>query len=371
MEKRKNILIVDDELNNRKLFEAYLSPLEHNIISIESGDKALEYINHNDVDLVILDIMMSGQNGFVVCREIKKKKRSIQVILVTSMIDMPNKVIGLGAGADDFLARPVHEEELLARVKAHLRIKNMVDEIENWNKTLEKKVAQRTRTIQRTNQKLFDSYHVTMDSLISALDVREHETSRHSLRVAFHTVEMAKAWGILGQELEEIAMGALLHDVGKIGISDNILLKDGKLTDEEWVEVRKHVEIGYKIVKAIEFMGRGRELVYAHHERFDGRGYPCGLKNKEIYIGARFFAIADTLDAMTNDRPYRRALSFEVFLEELKACSGSQFDPQVVEMFLSLPRDGWCQIAQQAEFVDFNQLITTIHKERSKVLNTF
>ena len=361
MGNRKNILIVDDEVNNRRLLEAYLTPLEYNIVSFESGDKVLEYISCNEVDLVLLDIMMPGENGFEVCREIKKRKRSIQVILVTSMIDLENKVIGLGAGADDFLAKPVHEEELIARVKAHLRIKDMVDEIEDWNKKLEEKVTQRTQTIQEMNQQLSDSYHVTMDSLISALDVREHETSRHSLRVAFQTVEMARAWGIASQELEEIATGALLHDVGKIGISDNILLKPGKLTDEEWVEVRKHVEISWKIVKAIEFMGKGRELVYAHHERFDGKGYPRGLKNEEIYIGARFFAIADTLDAMTNDRPYRKALSYEFFLEELKRCSGAQFDPQVVKVFLSLPRERWLQIAHQADFVDFNKLITAIH----------
>lgn len=363
MEKIKNILIVDDELSNGRLLEAYLTPLECNVVIFENGDKALEHISHHDVDLVLLDIMMPGQNGFAICRKIKKKKRSIQVILVTSMSDLENKVIGLEVGADDFLAKPVHEEELIARVKAHLRIKNMVDEIEDLNKTLEEKVAQRTETIQKMNQELVRSYHLTMDSLIGALDVREHETSRHSLRVAFYTVEMARAWGITGPELEEIAMGALLHDVGKIGIPDNILLKPGKLTDEEWVEMRKHVEIGWKIVKAIEFMGKGRELVYAHHERFNGGGYPHGLKNEEIYIGARFFTIADTLDAMTNDRPYRKALSFEVFLEELERCSGAQFDPQAVEIFLSIPRDVWFQIAQRADFVDFNKLITAIHQK--------
>lgn len=355
MNKKPNILIVDDELINRNLMEVYLTPLGCSVSTFENGDRVLDHLSRNSADLILLDVIMPGKNGFEVCQEIKKTKRSIPVILVTSMDEMANKVMGLGAGADDFLAKPVHEEELIARVKAHLRIKSMMDEIEGWNKTLEEKVAQRTRELVR-------SYHLTMDGLISALDAKEHETSRHSLRVAFHTVEMASAWGIRGQELEEIAMGALLHDIGKMGVPDHILLKPGKLTEEEWVEMKKHVEIGVKVVKNMVFLGKGRDLLHSHHERFDGKGYPRGVKGEDIYIGARFFAVADTLDAMTNDRPYRKALTFEVFEEELKRCSGTQFDPEVVKTFFSMPRDLWFQIARRVDSIDFTILINNIRK---------
>jgi putative two-component system response regulator len=367
---RPQILVVDDEPLNTKLVEAHLSPLGYDIIVSRNGEDALDKISSGKIDLVLLDVMLPGINGFEVCRQIRKKyHQTIPVILLTTLYDIPSKVTGFEWGADDFLTKPFNKDELIARVRAHLRIKTMMDELEELSKTLEEKVVQRTRTIEKMNRELSDSCHLTMESLVGALDVREHETSRHSLRVAFDTVEIAKAWGISGQELEEIAMGALLHDVGKIGISDNILLKPGKLTDEEWEQMRKHVEMGWKIVKGIKFMGRGRELVRSHHERYDGRGYPRGLKNEEIYIGARFFAIADTLDSMTNDRPYRRALSFEAFLEELRKCSGSQFDPDAVEKFLSMPRDVWFQIARRADYVDFNKLISVIHQKSLEVLN--
>jgi putative two-component system response regulator len=360
---RAKILVVDDEPLNTKLVEIHLSGLGYDIVISHNGEDALKKVSSDKIDLILLDVMLPGISGFEVCRHIREKHhKSLPIILLTTLSEIQSKVAGFEWGADDYLTKPFNKDELLARIRAHLRIKSMMDEIAELNKTLEEKVTQRTQTIQKMNQELSDSYHLTMDSLIGALDVREHETSRHSLRVAFYTVEMARAWGICGRELEEIAMGALLHDVGKIGISDSILLKPGKLTDEEWVQMRKHVEMGWKIVKAIEFMGIGRKLVHAHHERFDGRGYPHGLKGEEIYIGARFFAIADTLDAMTNDRPYRKALSFDVFLEELKTCSGGQFDPKAVENFLSVPRDVWFQIAQRADFVDFNKLITAIHQ---------
>lgn len=358
---RPTILVVDDEILNTKLVEAVLADLPYHIVVSHSGEDALEKVLAGGVDLVLLDVMLPGIDGFEVCRQVRKTlKQTIPVIMLTTLNDTMSKVNGLESGADDFLSKPFAREELVARIRAHLRIKAMVDEIEELNRTLEKKVAHRTQLIHKMHQELRHSYHLTMDALIGALDVREHETGRHSLRVAFHTVEMAKAWGITGRELQEIAMGALLHDVGKIGISDNILLKPGKLTDDEWVMMRGHVDVGWKIIQTIDFMGKGRDLIYAHHERYDGKGYPHGLKGEEIYIGARFFAIADTLDAMTNDRPYRKALSFDTFLEELNRCSGAQFDPKAVDLFLSLPKDVWFQIARRSDSVDFNTLVSTI-----------
>ena len=361
MRGKAKVLIVDDEVMNVKLLEAWLQPLGYETIAALDGEDAIAKAAHDHMDLVLLDVKMPGINGFDVCREIRRKNsKAVPIIMVTALDETSVKVAGLEHGADDFLTKPVVKEELIARVKAHLRIKSLVDELESWNKVLEDTVKERTRVIEEKNLQLAESYDLTLDALIGALDVREHETGKHSLRVTFYTLEMAKAWGISGKELEEIAMGALLHDVGKIGISDNILLKPAKLDDREWIEMKKHPETGWKMIQGISFLGRAKELVLAHHERFDGRGYPRQLGGNDIYIGARFFSVADTLDAMTNDRPYRKALTFNAFTEELTRCSGSQFDPKIVEMFLSIPRSRWSELMERALGFDFKTLMNVL-----------
>jgi putative two-component system response regulator len=367
MTEKVTILAVDDEPANTRLLEALLVPMGYEVIVARNGNVALTMVLTEKIDLALIDLLMPGLNGFEVCRQIKEHSQlNIPVILLTAMTDTTNKVIGLNCGADDFLAKPFEKEELFARIKAHLRIKHMVDEIRSLNLTLENKVKQRTAIIKEKNEKIAESCHLTLDALIHALDAREHETGKHSLRVSFYTVELArawKAWEISGQELAQIAMGALCHDLGKIGVSDSILLKPGKLTDEEWAQMKKHPQTGWDIVKNIEFLGLGRKLVLSHHERFDGQGYPQGLKGDHIYIGARFFSLADTLDAMTNDRPYRKALTFEDFENELKRCSATQFDPQVVETFFSIPRDRWFQLMERTNGVDCESLMDVVQIE--------
>ncbi len=205
------------------------------------------------------------------------------------------------------------------------------------------------REIKRQARQLKEAYDATLLALVTALDAREHEVQAHSQRVCEYTVMLARGMGIGGKDLEDIRMGALLHDIGKIGISDSILLKPGKLTEEEWEEMKKHPYIGYRILEDIEFLKGAVQIVYAHHERFDGRGYPRGLKGKEIPVGARLFAVADTLDAMTSDRPYRKAMPFETAREEIIRCSGTQFDPDVVEIFLGIPRVVWLEKKEEVE----------------------
>jgi HD-GYP domain-containing protein (c-di-GMP phosphodiesterase class II) len=174
----------------------------------------------------------------------------------------------------------------------------------------------------------------TLEALIASLDAREHETQNHSRRVQMYTVGIARAVGIPEDRLGDVARGALLHDIGKIGVSDNILLKPGKLTPEEWVEMRRHPEIGYQILKSIAYFDGATRVVRYHHERWDGNGYPYGLKTDEIPIEARVFMVADTFDAMTSDRVYRRALPLDLAIEELSRHSGTQFDPAVVKCFV-------------------------------------
>jgi len=185
-------------------------------------------------------------------------------------------------------------------------------------------------------QELEETYLGTLEALSAALDARDQETEGHSRRVTDLTLAVAKAMGLSGKKLVDIERGALLHDVGKIGLSDAILRKPGPLTSEEWVEMRKHPELGYKVLQGIGFLHDALPIVLYHHERYDGSGYPHGLRNGSIPLEARIFAVADAYDAITSDRPYRPPRSHEEALQEIKRHAGTQFDPQVVEVFLRI-----------------------------------
>jgi len=200
------------------------------------------------------------------------------------------------------------------------------------------------------NARLYDSlqesYRETIKALVNTLDARDVETREHSSRVVEYTLEIARRMGIAGKELDAIKYGAMLHDVGKIGVKDAILHKPGSLTPEEWEEMRKHSGTGYEMLKDVKLLKNALPVILHHHERYDGEGYPAGLAKEDIPIGARIFAIADTLDAMTSSRPYRKALPYEVAYEEIVKNSGAQFDPKVVEVFTGIPGEKWQEIRQ-------------------------
>lgn len=236
----------------------------------------------------------------------------------------------------------INEEELLEKTKA-------LELVERQAIIYAKELNRGYREIRRQARELEESYEATLSALVAALDAREHEVQAHSQRVSVYTVTLAGMMGIRGRELDDIRRGALLHDIGKIGVSDSILLKPGKLTDEEWEEMKRHPYIGYKILEGIKFLEGAAEIVYTHQERFDGTGYPRGLKGEEIPIGARLFAVSDTLDAMTSDRPYRKALPFDTAWQEIVRCSGTQFDPEVVRLFLKVPKERWIAIKEEID----------------------
>jgi putative nucleotidyltransferase with HDIG domain len=192
--------------------------------------------------------------------------------------------------------------------------------------------------IRRVSEELRTSYDGTLEALVNALDARDQETKGHSIRVSRYMLDIAREMGVTegSQEWVDMQRGSLLHDVGKIGVSDSILLKPGKLTDEEWELMRKHPEIGYNMLSQVKFLQGPAELILAHHERWDGEGYPKGLHEDEIPLGARIFSVVDTFDSMTSDRPYRKALTTLEAMNEIMRCSGSQFDPIVVEAFLDI-----------------------------------
>ncbi len=220
-------------------------------------------------------------------------------------------------------------------------------ELARYRQKLEVMVEDRTRQLEAARRRIELTYDETLAALGAALDLRDTETAGHSRRVTLYSLEMARAMGCSPDQLKQIARGAYLHDIGKIGVPDSILLKPGKLTAGEAAVMESHVRIGYELVSRIAFLAGAAEIVLTHQERFDGTGYPQGLMGEEIPLGARIFAVADTLDAMTSDRPYRKALPFSVAREEIIRESGRQFDPAVVEAFLAVPEQRWTEIRHQ------------------------
>ncbi len=289
--------------------------------------------------------MMPGRTGVELLKDIKKIDADIAVLMVTGLSDMNTALECIRSGADDYLSKPFSINRVFLTVKNLIEKRMLAIDKKNYQISLEFKVLEQTDQIRRTMNDLHKSYDHTLTALVRALDAREKEVGSHSERVMNYTSLMAAKLGIYGNDLEHLAKGALLHDIGKIGISDNILLKPGALDDDEWVEMRRHPQVGYAILSEIEFLKGPAEIILSHHERFDGTGYPNRLKGEQIPIGSRIFALVDTLDAMTSHRPYRKALPFDAVISEVKNFRGRQFDPDIADLFLSISSTQWEECA--------------------------
>jgi len=228
-----------------------------------------------------------------------------------------------------------------------VEVKRMEAELEEYRNRLEGMVEQRTIQLRSAMQRIEFTYDETLEALAAALDLRDNETAGHSRRVTLYSLEMAKRLSFPGDEVKHLERGAYLHDIGKIGIPDSILLKPGKLTPEETAIMQTHVRIGYKLMSRVAFLAEAAEIVLTHQEFYDGTGYPQGLAREEIPLGARIFSIADTMDAIMSDRPYRQGRSYEVARDEIQRESGRQFDPQVVAVFLAIPEQIWSAIRKE------------------------
>jgi putative nucleotidyltransferase with HDIG domain len=264
--------------------------------------------------------------------------------MATGEADVRIGIEAMRHGAADYLLKPFHPQAVVASLRRAIRIKAMERELEDYRRGLERMVEERTRQLEKARQRIEMTYDETLEALGGALDLRDSETSGHSYRVTRYCLEMARVLGATPDQLKQIARGAFLHDIGKIAIPDSILLKQGKLTAEERAIMEAHARIGYNLVSRIAFLAPAAEIILTHQERYDGLGYPQGLGGEEIPLGARTFAVADTLDAMTSNRPYRRALPYAAAREEIVREAGHQFDPKVVEAFLSIPEDVWAGI---------------------------
>ena len=342
---REHILIVDDEEMIRDLLSSALAQESYVCHQASNVDEASKLLGEHPIDLVISDIMMPGRSGVELLRDLKKIDPDIAVLMITGLSDMNTAMECVHLGADDYLTKPFSINRVVLTVKNLVDRRCLAIEKKNYQVSLEFKVMQQTNQLRKTMNELSCAYDNTLAALVKALDAREKEVGSHSERVMNFTTFLGGKLGMAGKELHELAKGALLHDIGKIGISDNILLKPGKLNDLEWIEMRKHPQVGNAILSEIDFLKLPVEIILTHHERFDGTGYPNQLSGEQIPIGSRIFAIVDTLDAMTSDRPYRKALPFDLVAHEVIKFRGTQFDPAISDLFLSIPRNHWEECA--------------------------
>src|SRR5271157_1363170 len=306
------ILVVDDEEAIRDVISSHLSSASFQTHQASSGVEALALLDSGEeFDLILSDLLMPGMGGLDLLERAKERYPDVPVVMVTAVNDIQAALQALHNGAYDYLLKPFEREQLLAPVRRALENRRLKRENDAYRTNLEALVAARTQQWKTALSNLEKSYDITLEALGDALDLKDAETEGHSRRVTAFTIAIARKMGLSKEEIKVIAYGAFLHDIGKMAIPDAILLKPGKLTDDEMAMMREHCYLGYKIISRIPFLAEAAEIVYAHQEHYDGTGYPRGLKGEEIPLGARIFAIADTLDAMRSDRPYRAAQSIQ------------------------------------------------------------
>ena len=355
---RSHILIVDDEPVIREVLLERLSLAGFECAMAANSAEALNRIRTNEFSLVLTDISMPGGDGMSLLRQIKAEQPGLDVVMLTGVVDVDTAIRTIRLGASDYLTKPFNLDEVVLTVERTLEKRRLVNENLEYQLDLERKVEERTRELRHKTEeverlyeelkiafeKINTTYDTTLEALMEALDARDSETQGHSRRVAEYTISVARRLGVVEPDLTQFRWGALLHDVGKIGIPDAVLRKPGPLTPEEWKVMQQHPELGRRILSAVEFLEGAVPIVYCHQEQYDGSGYPQGLRGEEIPLGARVFAVVDCVDAMAMNRPYRPAMTFQQVRDELLVHAGTQFDSKVVEAFLSIPPEEWEEI---------------------------
>ena len=358
MDSRAKLLVVDDEPSIREVLSEGLKLVGYECVTASGYGEALQKLGKDHFHIVLSDINMPGENGIDLLRAVKKLDEDVDVVMVTGVINTDIAIHSMSIGASDYITKPFNFEEVKIVVEKTLKKRKLIVENREYQQSLEKKVKERTAELlnkKKEVERLYhdissafhqiqETYNMTLEALVLALDIRDRETQGHSKRVVEYCALMAEAMNIKGQQLVDVRNGALLHDVGKIGIPDAVLIKPGELTEEEWNIMKRHPVFGFNILNGIKFLEGSLPVVLHHHERWDGSGYPYRLKKDAIPISARIFSIADTLDAMTSPRPYRRALIYSNVRKEIQELSGIQFDPDISDIFLSIPNKHWIDI---------------------------
>jgi putative two-component system response regulator len=310
------ILVVDDEPSIVDVLTRFLSREGYSVVTAANGREALERVEQESPDLILLDVTMPELDGFTVCERLKEDERTalIPITMLTGLDDREHRTRGIEAGADDFLTKPFEQSILRARIRSQLRLKRLTDQLEH------------------TENVIF--------MLAQAVEEKDAYTEGHLRRLRAYGVQLALACELPTHEVVAVRYGGILHDIGKIGVSEAILRKPGPLTQEEATQMRLHPEIGARIISQMRFARDVGPIILAHHENWDGSGYPRGLHGQEIPVGARVIAIVDAYDAMTTDRPYRASLGEAEAARRLRAARGTQFDPEMLVVFLHLIEAG-------------------------------
>ncbi|XXF80604.1 HD domain-containing phosphohydrolase [Myxococcaceae bacterium GXIMD 01537] len=348
------ILVVDDDV----LILAALSRiLQAEGYAVVTHSDPVQAAREQDFQVVLTDFMMPYLNGVELLRLLREKNPRAVRLMLTAAADFRTASEAVNRGeVFRLLGKPWSLSELTSSVRQAVEHYRLVEA----NERLAREVAQKNEELLAINQDLerrvVERTTGLLDGLISALDYRDTETQWHSRRVALYSRRIAQEAGVEGAPLDTIEQGALLHDIGKIGVRDSILLKPGPLTPDEWVEMRRHPEFGYRMMAKMPYLHDAALIVLQHQERWDGKGYPQGLGGEDIVIGARIFCIADTLDAITSDRPYRKGRPLQVAKDEIRRCAGTQFDPRLAEAFLGIPDSEWSRIRSQVEAMEAEEI---------------
>ncbi len=346
------VLVIDDEQLNRRLIEAMLVPMGYSVVLAENGREGLETARRVDPDVILLDVMMPEMDGFDVAARLKSEESTavIPLVMVTALRDVEDRVRALDLGADDFLTKPVDKLELRARVKSLVKVKSYNDYLRNYQRRLKEEVDLKTVELRNAFERIKVASLDTIYRLSRAAVFKDEGTGSHINRMSHYAAVVARSLGLDEIMVESLIYAMPMHDVGKIGIPDRILLKPGKLDPDEWQLMKEHTTIGARILEGsdVGFMKLAEVIALTHHEKWNGSGYPQGLSGEQIPLVGRIAAVVDVFDALLSARPYKEAFTVEEALRIIRRDTGAHFDPSVVDAFMRamneilIIRDRYC-----------------------------
>jgi putative two-component system response regulator len=344
MKKKAKVLVVDDEERNLHLMrDILLTQEDYDVILAKDGQEALDKVYAESPDVILLDVNMPRKDGFEVAKELKSNEatKAIPIVMVTGLSAVEHRIMALEVGADDFLAKPVDMMEVVARVRSLVKVKAYHDHMRDYQRTLEAEVAKRTQQLQRAFERIKAASLDTIYRLARAAEYKDEDTGSHLQRMSHYSAALARRLGLNDRTVEAILYAAPMHDVGKIGIPDRILLKPGRLDSEEWRIMKQHTTIGARILEGFSsgFIKLAEVIALTHHEKWDGSGYPLGLADRKIPLVGRIVALADVFDALNSKRPYKEALPVEQSLQLIRDGRGAHFDPDVVDAFFDVQEE--------------------------------
>jgi response regulator RpfG family c-di-GMP phosphodiesterase len=360
----KKVLIIQDDHERGKLLSGYLSKRFLTAL-VSTTESALEEVRRVEFDVVLCDVTSPAIDGVFFMPRLQIISPRSVLIIIGEKDSSEEAIRAFRAGAFDFIPKPFDLKQIeaaVSRAAEHFELKLIK---EKYQFHLEELVSQRMIEIDRALEEVESSYRTTLKALVQALETRDFETHGHSERVVTFSLRLGHEIGLTKDELRNLELGALLHDIGKIGVPDAILRKPAKLTEDEWEKMKLHPIHGKKILRNIPFLEGAARVVAQHHEKWDGSGYPKALRGEDIDIGARIFAVVDAFDAMVSDRVYRKGRPYIEALEELERCAGSHFDPIIVEAFKNIPQEDWeilreRSVEEREEPLSFQAVVTEL-----------